>query len=52
MNRFTRCYSVFCSDIDMFFNNAGGIRADWCYNSTAWMNTGSVGGTRLPALLN
>src|SRR5674476_81827 len=26
------------NDIDVFFNNAGGIRADWCYNGTAWVN--------------
>jgi 5'-nucleotidase/UDP-sugar diphosphatase len=39
------------NDIDVFFNNAGGIRADWCYNGTAWVNTGCVGGTHAPALL-
>lgn len=39
------------NDIDIFFNNAGGIRADWCYNGTAWVNTGCVGGTHAPALL-
>ena len=22
------------NDIDIFFNNAGGIRTDWCYNGT------------------
>jgi len=39
------------NDIDIFFNNAGGIRADWCFNGTAWVNTGCVGGTHAPALL-
>src|SRR5450759_2570949 len=39
------------NDIDVFFNNAGGIRADWCYNGTAWVNSGCVGGTHAPALL-
>jgi 2',3'-cyclic-nucleotide 2'-phosphodiesterase (5'-nucleotidase family) len=28
------------NDIDMFFNNAGGIRTDWCWTGTAWVNTG------------
>jgi len=39
------------NDIDVFFNNAGGIRTDWCYNGTAWVNTGCVAGTHAPALL-
>ncbi len=39
------------NDIDIFFNNAGGIRTDWCYNGTAWVNTGCVAGTHAPALL-
>ena len=39
------------NDIDVFFNNAGGIRTDWCYNGTTWVNTGCVGGTHSPALL-
>lgn len=39
------------NDIDVFFNNAGGIRADWCYDGTTWVNTGCVGGTHAPALL-
>ncbi len=25
------------NDIDIFFNNAGGIRTDWCYDGTAWV---------------
>ena len=39
------------NDIDLFFNNAGGIRADWCYNGTTWTGTGCVAGTHAPALL-
>ena len=39
------------NDIDIFFNNAGGIRTDWCYNGTTWINTGCVAGTHAPALL-
>jgi 2',3'-cyclic-nucleotide 2'-phosphodiesterase (5'-nucleotidase family) len=41
------------NDVDMFFNNAGGIRADWCYDAvnTKWISTGCVAGTHDPALL-
>jgi 2',3'-cyclic-nucleotide 2'-phosphodiesterase (5'-nucleotidase family) len=39
------------NDIDIFFNNAGGIRTDWCYNGAAWVNTGCVAGLHAPALL-
>jgi 2',3'-cyclic-nucleotide 2'-phosphodiesterase (5'-nucleotidase family)/subtilisin family serine protease len=39
------------NDIDLFFNNAGGIRTDWCYNGTTWVNTGCASGTHAPALL-
>jgi 2',3'-cyclic-nucleotide 2'-phosphodiesterase (5'-nucleotidase family) len=41
------------NDIDLFFNNAGGIRADWCYDSinNNWISTGCVGGTHASALL-
>jgi len=39
------------NDVDLFLNNAGGIRVDWCYNGTAWVNTGCVGDTHAPALL-
>ena len=39
------------NDIDIFFNNAGGIRTDWCYNGTTWVNTGCASGTHAPALL-
>jgi 2',3'-cyclic-nucleotide 2'-phosphodiesterase (5'-nucleotidase family) len=30
---------VSANDIDMFFNNAGGIRTDWCWNGSAWVST-------------
>ncbi len=36
------------NDIDMFFNNAGGLRSDWCYNGGAIAKTGCVSGL-LPA---
>jgi len=40
------------NDIDIFFNNAGGIRADWCWNGSDWVNTGCVSGTtHAPGLL-
>jgi 2',3'-cyclic-nucleotide 2'-phosphodiesterase (5'-nucleotidase family) len=39
------------NDIDIFFNNAGGIRADWCYVGGVWVNTGCVAGTHAPGLL-
>jgi 2',3'-cyclic-nucleotide 2'-phosphodiesterase (5'-nucleotidase family) len=39
------------NDVDMFFNNAGGIRVDWCYNGSAWVNTGCAAGLHDPALL-
>ncbi len=39
------------NDIDIFFNNAGGIRTDWCYVGGAWVNTGCTSGTHEPALL-
>ncbi|NVN92197.1 MAG: 5'-nucleotidase C-terminal domain-containing protein [Desulfuromonadales bacterium] len=39
------------NDVDMFFNNAGGIRTDWCYNGSAWVNTGCVSGTHAAGLL-
>ena len=39
------------NDIDVFLNNAGGIRTDWCYNGTAWVNTGCTSSTHAPALL-
>ena len=39
------------NDIDVFFNNAGGIRTDWCYVGGQWVNTGCVSGKHTPALL-
>jgi 2',3'-cyclic-nucleotide 2'-phosphodiesterase / 3'-nucleotidase / 5'-nucleotidase len=39
------------NDVDLFFNNAGGIRADWCYNGTAWVSTGCKADIHAPALL-
>jgi 2',3'-cyclic-nucleotide 2'-phosphodiesterase/3'-nucleotidase len=39
------------NDVDIFFNNAGGIRADWCYVGGVWTGTGCVPGTHAPALL-
>jgi 2',3'-cyclic-nucleotide 2'-phosphodiesterase / 3'-nucleotidase / 5'-nucleotidase len=40
------------NNIDIFFNNAGGIRADWCWNGTTWVSTGcTAGGTHAPGLL-
>ena len=39
------------NDIDVFFNNAGGIRTDWCYVGGAWVNAGCSAGVHDPALL-
>jgi len=39
------------NDVDLFLNNAGGIRADWCWNGSDWVNTGCVGGTHAAGLL-
>jgi 2',3'-cyclic-nucleotide 2'-phosphodiesterase/3'-nucleotidase/5'-nucleotidase len=39
------------NDVDLFFNNAGGIRADWCYVGGAWTSTGCVAGTHAAGLL-
>jgi len=39
------------NDIDIFFNNAGGIRTDWCYVGGVWVNTGCVNGIHEPGLL-
>jgi 5'-nucleotidase / UDP-sugar diphosphatase len=39
------------NNIDIFFNNAGGIRTDWCWSGTEWLNTGCKAGTHAPALL-
>ncbi len=40
------------NDIDIFFNNAGGIRTDWCWSGTAWTTSGCTLGLHDPALLN
>ena len=39
------------NDVDIFFNNAGGIRADWCWSGTDWVGTGCVAGTHAGGLL-
>jgi 2',3'-cyclic-nucleotide 2'-phosphodiesterase/3'-nucleotidase len=39
------------NDIDIFFNNSGGIRTDWCWNGMDWINTGCVAGTHASGLL-
>jgi 2',3'-cyclic-nucleotide 2'-phosphodiesterase/3'-nucleotidase len=39
------------NDVDIFFNNAGGIRADWCWNGSDWINTGCVSGLHAAGLL-
>jgi 5'-nucleotidase/UDP-sugar diphosphatase len=39
------------NDVDIFFNNAGGIRTDWCYSGGAWLTSGCAGGLHDPGLL-
>ena len=39
------------NDIDVFFNNAGGIRTDWCFVGGTWVNTGCTTGTHAAGLL-
>ncbi|HEY6963101.1 MAG TPA: 5'-nucleotidase C-terminal domain-containing protein, partial [Gaiellaceae bacterium] len=41
------------NDVDVFLNNAGGIRTDWCWDSatSTWLSTGCKSGTHAPALL-
>jgi 2',3'-cyclic-nucleotide 2'-phosphodiesterase (5'-nucleotidase family) len=39
------------NDVDLFFNNAGGIRTDWCYVGSVWVNSGCVSGTHAAGLL-
>ncbi|MFN8630349.1 MAG: metallophosphoesterase [Chloroflexota bacterium] len=39
------------NDIDVFLNNAGGIRTDWCWTGAAWANTGCAAGTHAAGLL-
>jgi 5'-nucleotidase / UDP-sugar diphosphatase len=44
---------ITANDIDIFFNNAGGIRTDWCYVSGAWQTSGcTTSGLHDPGLLN
>ena len=40
------------NDVDLFFNNAGGIRTDWCYVGGAWVSTGCTTGVHDAGLLN
>ncbi len=44
-------FPITTNDVDIFFNNAGGLRADWCWNGSDWTNTGCVSGTHAPGLL-
>lgn len=40
------------NDIDLFFNNAGGIRTEWCWSGSAWVSTGCyAAASHDPALL-
>lgn len=39
------------NDIDMFFNNPGGLRTDLCYSGGIWVSTGCTSGLHAPALL-
>jgi 2',3'-cyclic-nucleotide 2'-phosphodiesterase (5'-nucleotidase family) len=41
------------NDIDLFFNNAGGIRTDWCWDAvnSVWISTGCTTGTHTAGLL-
>lgn len=39
------------NDIDLFFNNAGGIRTDLCYSAGVWNSTGCVTTTHEAGLL-
>ena len=39
------------NDVDMFFNNAGNLRTDWCYSSGIWVTTGCTTALHAPALL-
>jgi 2',3'-cyclic-nucleotide 2'-phosphodiesterase (5'-nucleotidase family) len=44
-------FPITTNDIDIFFNNAGGIRTDWCWDGAAWVQSGCVAGTHSPGLL-
>jgi 2',3'-cyclic-nucleotide 2'-phosphodiesterase (5'-nucleotidase family) len=39
------------NDVDIVFNNAGGIRTDWCYVGEVWTNSGCTTGIHDAALL-
>ena len=40
------------NDIDVFFNNAGGIRTDWCFVGDAWQSSScTTSGLHVPGLL-
>ncbi|MCU0477312.1 MAG: bifunctional metallophosphatase/5'-nucleotidase [Chloroflexi bacterium] len=39
------------NDVDMFFNNPGGIRTDWCYVGGTWTSSNCAAGLHDPALL-
>jgi 2',3'-cyclic-nucleotide 2'-phosphodiesterase (5'-nucleotidase family) len=39
------------NDVDIFFNNAGGLRTDWCYSGGVWVNSGCVSGPHAAGLL-
>jgi 2',3'-cyclic-nucleotide 2'-phosphodiesterase (5'-nucleotidase family) len=39
------------NDVDIFFNNAGGIRTDLCLSGTAWTTSGCNPGLHAPTLL-
>jgi len=43
--------AVPANNIDIFFNNAGGIRTDWCYVGGVWQTSNCVTGTHEAALL-
>ena len=40
------------NDVDLFFNNAGGIRTDWCFVGGVWTTSGCVAGLHTAGLLN
>jgi 2',3'-cyclic-nucleotide 2'-phosphodiesterase (5'-nucleotidase family) len=43
---------ITANDIDIFFNNAGGIRTDWCYVAGVWQTSGcTTSGLHDPGLL-
>ena len=40
------------NDVDIFINNGGGIRTDWCWNGADWVTSGCVAGTHAAGLLD